>query len=59
MAEWVTGEGRYALLEPCRVLTIQLHPSRHEALMARTLIDENGCGDNCGGVHNIVDMAEG
>jgi len=55
-AEWVIGNGRYALLEPCRVLTIQLFDSQYEALLERNLGNEFGCGDRCLGAHEVVDL---
>ena len=58
-AEWVTGEGPFALVEPCRVLTIQLFPTRDEALMAKFLVDGAGCGDGCLQDHRLVNLADG
>lgn len=59
MAEWVTGEGQFALVEPCRVLTIQLFATQHDALMAKSLVDEAGCGERCDKDHRLVDLADG
>ena len=58
-AEWVTGEGRYALMEPCRVLTIQLFLYKRDALSALKLVNAAGCGDGCVGDHRVVNMADG
>ena len=43
-AEWITGNGPYALLAWCRVLTVTLWSSLQEAHRERELIDQIGCG---------------
>ena len=58
IAEWVVGDGRYALLEPCRVLTIQLFPSQWDALVARNVVNDVGCGEGCLGAHEVIDLAD-
>ena len=57
MAEWVSGEGRFALLEPCRALTIQLFESQWSALVARNQINDAECGEGCLGSHEVIDLA--
>ena len=55
-AEWVTGEGRYALVEPCRVLTIHLFAYKRDALSALKLANTAGCGERCVGDHRLVKL---
>jgi len=56
-AEWIHGEGKYALLAPCRVLTVSLWPTMKEAKESKKSIDETGCGGECHASHHeIVDM---
>ena len=57
-AEWVAGEGRFALLEPCRVLTIRLFASQWDALVERNQLNDDGCGERCLGTHEVVDLAD-
>ena len=57
-AEWVTGEGRYALVEPCRVLTIRLFPNKRDAVAALKLANTAGCGPGCLRKHRLVDLAD-
>ena len=46
-AEWIEGEGQYALLAWCRVLTVMLCQTIDEAEEKKKFIDEIGCGGNC------------
>lgn len=55
-AEWVTGNGRFASLAHCRVLTVALYESEDAALKAKKWIDRCGCGGFCTGDHEIVDL---
>jgi hypothetical protein len=55
-AEWITGEGRYALLAHCRALTITLWPTIEEAEVCKTRIDETACGGLCWRNHEIIDL---
>ena len=57
-AEWITGNGRFALLAHCRVLTVTLWKTIGEAEMAKQRIDETACGGACIGMHEIIDMGE-
>jgi hypothetical protein len=56
-AEWVSGEGRFALLEHCRTLTIQLYESQWSALVVRNQINDAECGEGCLGLHEVIDLA--
>jgi hypothetical protein len=55
-AEWIRGEGRYAVLARCGVLTVTLWPTIGEAEVAKREIDETACGSRCNGLHEIVDL---
>ena len=55
-AECIEGEGRYALLARCRVLTITLCQTRAEAEQREIFIDEIGCGRLCTKKHEIIDL---
>lgn len=56
-AEWIDGEGAYALLAHCRVLTISLHADEQAAVVSKRQIDRTGCGGRCSGDHEIVQIA--
>jgi hypothetical protein len=53
-AAWVQGEGAWASLAWCRVLTIELYRTRERAEAAKRTIDSTGCGGGCHRVHEIV-----
>ncbi len=55
-AEWIEGEGSYALLAWCRVLTVTLCRTRGEAEEKKKSIDEIGCGGFCTKKHEIIDL---
>ena len=58
-AEWVSGEGQFALLAPCRVLTVTLWDTRDEAEKEKTLMDQTACGGLCTpSLHEIIDLNE-
>ena len=52
-AEWVVGEGEWATLAWCRVLTVTLWPTFEKAASALATI-EGGCGGYCHQDHEIV-----
>jgi hypothetical protein len=56
-AEWITGNGQFALLAWCRVLTVTLWTTRDEAEGKKKFIDEMGCGGYCTGNHEIIDLS--
>jgi hypothetical protein len=65
-AEWVEGQGPFALLAYCDVLTVMLHPSRELAEDSRRWIDHYGCGHACRvarwgdpRAHRIIDLRDG
>ena len=55
-AEWIVGNGQFALLAWCRVLTITLWSTREEAEKQKRIIDEFACGGFCNRQHEIVDL---
>ena len=56
-AEWIEGDGQFALLAWCRVLTVTLWPTRAEAEKQKKVIDETACGGGCTGNHEIIDLS--
>lgn len=57
-AAWIKGDGQYALLARCNVLTITLWEELAKAKARKKLIDETACGKMCSGSlgHKIVDL---
>jgi hypothetical protein len=56
-AEWIKGEGPYAVLAYCSVLTITLHATEQSANDAINEIGETGCGEKCEGEHSLTEFA--
>jgi hypothetical protein len=55
-AESIHGDGQFALLAWCRVLTVTLWQTREEAEEQKKFIDRTGCGGFCSGDHEIIDL---
>jgi hypothetical protein len=55
-AEWIEGEGQFALLAHCRVLSVTLWPTLEEAKNSKSEIDASGCGGSCYKQHEIVEL---
>lgn len=55
-AVWVTGEGPFAVLAHCRVLSVTLHKTPEAAEAAKKTIDSTACGGACNGRHEIVEV---
>ncbi len=55
-AEWIEGNGRYATVASCGVLTVMLHRTRAKARQALAWIDELCCGGQCRGIHAMYDI---
>ena len=53
-AAWVVGEGPYAVLAWCRVLTVSLHPDLDAARGSLDFIDSYHCGGRCSRRHEVV-----
>jgi len=56
-AEWVVGDGPYATVAYCRVLTVELHQTLEDAQAALELIDTTACGGRCHGNHELIVIA--
>ncbi len=59
--EWVLGDGPYALLEPCGVLTIELFEQLEEAEARLRQVEEVGCRTAAcpAGAHWLIDLRTG
>ena len=57
-AEWIRGDGQYALLAHCGVLTVSLHTTMESAEKDKKFIDECACGGSCVGHHEITDLSQ-
>lgn len=55
-ARWIKGDGSYALLAHCDVLTIALYASGADAIRAKAALDEHGCGSRCVADHDLIRM---
>jgi hypothetical protein len=53
-AAWVHGEGPYACLAHCNVLTVLLCDTEEEANKRKADIDDGGCGGRCKRRHDLV-----
>ena len=56
-AECISGDGRFALLALCRVLTVTLWPTKAEAEKQKEVIDRTQCGGLCLRDHEIIDLS--
>ncbi len=54
-AAWIHGDGQFALLAWCRVLTVTLWSTMAKAEENKKFIDEMACGVGCTRNHEIVD----
>ena len=55
-AEWIKGDGPFALVASCYVVTVSLHHSLEAAEKQKGFIDRFGCGGRCSRGHEIVDL---
>ena len=55
-AEWISGDGPWASVSWCNVLTVMLFNTSEEAEAAKNNIDSNQCGHLCFGAkaHEVV-----
>jgi hypothetical protein len=53
-AEWITGDGAYAVIARCRYITVALYETRREAEFAEAFIGRIGCGGGCRKNHSVV-----
>lgn len=56
-ANWVSGEGCYALVAACRGTTVTLWTSRIQAEASKRAIDSTACGGGCTRQHEIVELS--
>ena len=56
-AEWISGNGEYASLAHCGVLTVELHKTLESVQKAKAVIDNSACGHRCVRDHEIVRLA--
>ena len=56
-AEYVTGDGPWALLTLCPPLEVSLHQTEEEAVSMRQMLDRCGCCGSCVGMHRIVNLS--
>ena len=55
-AVWIDGDGQFALLAWCKVLTVTLWSTRAKTEEQKKVIDELACGGGCTGNHEIIDL---
>lgn len=55
-ALWIDGDGCFALLAHCKVLTISLHTRMSNARKWKSMIDSTGCGGGCQRDHEIINL---
>ena len=53
---WIHGEGPWALLAHCRVLSVSLWETEAEVLEQKDIIDRTACGGKCIGNHEILNL---
>ena len=53
-AEWIEGDGRFALVSRCRGVTVSLWESLEAATNKKSFIDKIACGGACVGDHEII-----
>ena len=58
MVEPAAGDGPWATVAWCSLLTVYLHRSLEGAATALSLINGSGCGHDCWGDHELVNLAE-
>lgn len=57
-AHWVSGEGEWALIAQCGVLTVRLHPSWESATSERADLDKRGCCHQCRHDHAVARLVQ-
>jgi hypothetical protein len=58
-AAWIAGQGPFAVVAWCDVLTVTLHQDHAAALEAKRITDASACGGRCTGRHEIVRLEQG
>jgi hypothetical protein len=58
-ARWLSGEGPFAVIAPCREFSFSLWGTREAADKAKAHLDQMGCGVGCNPLlHKVVDLSE-
>ena len=57
-AAFVTGDGPWALVARCDMVSVALYATRDEARRRRKRLDTVGCGRGCEGQHDVVEVAQ-
>lgn len=57
-AAYVTGDGPYALVATCEMVSVALYDSESEARRRRSRLDTVGCGRGCERHHDLFDLAQ-
>jgi hypothetical protein len=53
----IEGDGQYAVLAHCGLLSVVLHQTMEDAERAKTRIDQTACGGRCHKDHEIINLA--
>lgn len=58
-AQWLSGEGPFAVIAPCRECSFSLWATKDAAENAKARLDRMGCGGGCNPLlHQVVDLGE-
>jgi len=57
-AAYLTGDGPFAVLARCGLLSVSLYPTRDEAQRRLRRLVADGCGRGCEGRHDLVDLGQ-
>jgi hypothetical protein len=58
-ARWLSGEGPFAVIAPCREFSFSLWTTKDAAEKAKAHLDQTGCGGGCNPLlHKVVDLGE-
>ncbi len=52
------GSGRWAIPSCGSDAEVSLRPSKESALELKALLDRDGCGRRCRGVHELIDLGQ-
>jgi len=55
-AAWIIGDGPFASVAHCGVVTVILFRTLAEACRAKVMIDQGACGHACHGAHEVVGL---
>jgi hypothetical protein len=58
-AQWLSGEGPFAVIAPCREFSFSLWAAKEAADKAKARLDQRGRGGGCNPLlHKVVDLGE-